>query len=249
MRAYRFVEFLGSTVAGAGQAVAEAAHVEFDHSGGLAATGADTPSERVGHELLRQIAREIDASERGDVTFTARALAPVQPEKRATRSPGGEVGFVFQADLPGYTHTSGLVGTTVYAPALAAGAGDWDGEDVQARLGDRLEATPAVYLLLVEDAGVRVMSGHGVTGITDPVTRTALTDILYAKSLGRFAQEFAEGFLGDPRLVDSFEYPDRTDDLDGELRDWATDNDLQGAVLIRASLAPNREPASLRDFY
>lgn len=248
MRAYRFVEFLGSAVATAGRSVSEAAHVEFDHSGGLAARGADTASERVGHEFLRQTAREIDGAEREDVAFTARALAPVRPEQRATPSPGGDLGFLFQVDLPGYVHSSALLGTSIYEPAL--GSGDTEGEeDLQTRLESRIETTPAVYLLLVDDSGIRTVSGHAAVGITDPLTRGAISEILYAKSVGRFAQEFAEGFLGDPRLVEGFRYPDGTDDLDQELRAWAAEYDLQAALLIRASLAPNREPASLRDFY
>lgn len=249
MRAYRFVAYLGSTVATAGHAVAEAAHVEYDHSGGLAAEGADTPSERVGHELLRQIARELDATERGDVTFAARALAPVRPEERATSTPGGDLGIIFQVALPGYSQATALIGKSVYAPALGRGGTEGDGTELRARLQDRVETTPAVYLLLVEDAGVRVMAGQAVGGIEDPLTRAALTDSLYAKSLGRFAQEFAEGFLGDPSLVAGFRYPEGTEDLDQELRAWASEHDVQGVLLIRATLAPNREASSLRDFY
>ncbi len=249
MRAYRFVAYLGSTVATAGHAVADAANVEYDHSGGLAAEGPDTASERVGHEMLRQIARELDTSEQGDVAFTARALAPVRPEERATSTPGGDLGIVFQVALPDYSHTTALLAKTVYAPALGGGSAEWDGSELRTRLQARIESTPAVYLLLVEDGGVRVMAGQAVGGVADPLTRAALTDSLYAKSLGRFAQEFAEGFLGDPSLVDGFRYPEGTEDLDQELRAWASEHDVQGALLIRASLAPNREASSLRDFY
>lgn len=249
MRAYRFVAYLGSTVAAAGTAVADAAHVEYDHRGGLAAEGADTPSERVGHELLRRIARELDATERGDVTFEARALAPVRPEERATSTPGGDLGVIFQVALPGYSQSTAFIGTSVYAPALGGERMDWDGSELRDRLQARIETTPAVYLLLVEDAGVRAMAGQAVGGIGDPLTRAALTDSLYAKSLGRFTQEFAEGFLGDSSLVEGFRYPEGTEDLDQELRAWASEHDVQGALLIRATLAPDREASSLRDFF
>lgn len=249
MRAHRFVAYFGSAVATAGQAVAEAAHVEYDHRGGLAAQDADTPSERVGHELLRQIARELDATERGEVTFTGRALAPVRPEKRATPTPGGDLGILFQVDIPGYSTSTALIAKSVYAPAMDAGTEEIDGAALRDRLHAQIETSPSMYLLLVEDAGVRVVAGQAVAGITDPITRTAVRERVYAKSLGRFAQEFAEGFLGDPSLAAGFRYPDGSEDLDHELRTWAAEHDLQGAVLIRVTRSPNREPSSLRDFY
>lgn len=248
MRAYRFVEFLGSAVDSAGRSVAEAAHVEYDHSGGLASQGADTPSERVGQELLRQIARETDTQEIGRVEFTARALAPVRPEKRATPSPGGDLGILFQVDLPGYRYASGILMKSFYTPALS-GEIEPDGQTIRERIADRGRTTPALFLFLVDDAGVRVVSGHAAAGIEDPLTNTALTEMLYSKSIGRFAQEYAEGFIGDRRLVEGFRYPEGTEDLDQELRAWASEYDLQGGLLIRVSLSPNREPASLRDFY
>lgn len=248
MRAYRFVEFLGSAVEQAGQSVVDAAHVEFDHSGGLASEGADTPSERVGQELLRQIAREIDATEIGRVEFTARALAPVRPEKRATPSPGGDLGVLFQVDLPGFRHSSGVLVKSFYTPALRTEL-EPDDATIRERIEQRGKKTPALFLFLMDDSGVRVVSAHAAAGIQDPLTRELLTETLYSKSVGRFAQEYAEGFIGDPRLVEGFRYPEGTDDLDQELRAWASEYDLQGGLLIRVSLSPNREPASLRDFY
>lgn len=249
MRAYRFVNFLGESVSSAGEAVAAAADVEFDHRGGLAAEGADTPSERVGQELLRQIARDIDGTELGRVEFTSRALAPVRPEKRATSSPGGDLGIMFQVDLPGYANSSALLAKSFYAPVLRAGELEGDAETVRERIAARAESTPALYLLLIDEHDVAVVSGHAATGIQDPLTRGALSELLYHKSLGRFTEEFAEGFLGDPGLTRGFRYPDGTDDMDQELRAWASEYDLQGVLLIRVSMAPNREPASLRDFY
>lgn len=248
MRAYRFVDFLGSAVAQAGQSVADAAHVEFDHSGGLASRGSDTPSERVGQELLRQIARAVDTRAVGRVEFTARALAPVRPEKRATPSPGGDLGLLFQVDLPGFEYASGVLAKSFYTPALSSDL-DHDGSVIQERIAERGKQTPALFLVLVDDAGVRTVSAHATAGITDPLTRETLAETLYSKSIGRFAQEFAEGFIGDPGLVEGFRYPTGTDDLDQELRAWASGYDLQGGLLVRVSLSPNREPASLRDFY
>lgn len=249
MRAYRFVEYLGSSVAAAGQSVADAANVEFDHRGGLAAEGADTPSERVGQELLRQIAREIDGSTVGRVEFTARALAPVRPEKRATPSPGCHLGLIFQVDLPGFEYESAVLLTSYYAPVLSPSDLKDDGATVRDRLAARIDVSPATYLVLVDAQRVDVVPGQATTGIEDPLSRTVMNETLYAKSIGRFAEEFAEGFFGDPSLVTGFRYPSGTGDLDQELRAWASEYDLQGVLLARVSLAPNREPASLRDFY
>lgn len=248
MRAYRFVAFLGDAIGRAGRAVADAAHVEFDHSGGLAAVGADTPSERVGQELLRQTARELDTTHLERVAFTARALAPVSPEKRATPSAGGDLGVLFQTDLPGYQHENAVLVKSLYTPVRRTGELEGDAAAVRDQLGSHLEKTPAVYLALVDEQDVVVVSGHAATGIQDAFTRETLFETLYAKSLGRFAEEFAEGFLGDPTLGSGFRYPAGTDDLDRELRAWASEYGLQGVLLVRVSVAPNREPSSLRDF-
>lgn len=248
MRAYRFVAYLGSEVTDAGRSVAESAHVEFDHSGGLAAEGADTPSERVGQELLRQIARRLDADEHERVEFSARALAPVRPEKRATSSPGGDLGLVLQIELPGFEQTNALIAKSVYRPSIGASDLPRDGSQLRERVRTRLETTPSVYLLVVSDSGVRVISGHAVAAVREPLDHETFTELLYSKDLGRFAMEFAEGFIGDSRLTDGFQYPDGNRDLDRELRAWASEYGLQGVLLLRVSLAPNREPASLRDF-
>lgn len=249
MRSYRFVDFLGSAVAEAGEVVADAAHVEFDHSGGLAAKGDDTPGERVGQELLRQVARATDTTEVGAVEFTARALAPVRPEKRATPGPGGDLGVIFQIDVPGYRYSSAITAKSLYASSFGGIDTEVGGEKIRDDIEAMADTTPAFYLFLVAERGIRVFSGHGAAGIQDPLTKEALTDVLYPKSFGRFVEEFAEGFLGDPGLIDTFRYPERTDDLDQELRAWAAEYELQGVLLVRVSRAPNQEPASLRDFY
>ena len=248
MRAYRFVAFLGAEVADAGRSVAASAHVEFDHSGGLAAEEADTPSERVGRELLRRIARRLDSTDHGNVEFSARALAPVRPEERATSSPGGDVGFLLHIDLPGFDHRSALIGKSIYEPSIRDGTLAGVGDELRTRIDSRLESTPSTFLFLISDTGVRVVSGSAAVAIEDRLDHQALTEMVYSKDLGRFAQDFAEGFVGDPRLTEGIRYPNESSNVDQEIRAWATEYDVQGVLFVRVSLAPNREPASLRDF-
>lgn len=247
MRAYRFVDFLGSQFDAAGRTVAESALVEFDHSGGLKAGGADTPNERVGYELLRQIARRLDGTEWNRVRIDARSLAPVNEASTSGES-GGAMGLIYQASLPGFEYRSAVVTETHYRPHFENRDSHGETGVETDRLDGWLETTPAVYLLMVDEANVRVLPGHAVASLTGPLDRTTIAEQLYSKSLRRFTEGFVEGFHGDAGLLEEFRYGDTSMDLEEACRDWAGEYGLDGVLFVHLEPIPNREPSSLRDF-
>lgn len=247
MRGYRFVDFLGSQFDAAGRAVAESALVEFDHSGGLKSSDSDTPNERVGFELLRQVARRLDGTERNRIRIDARSLAPLS-EKSTPKTGGGALGLIYRSSLPEFEYQSAVVAESHYRPQFESGKATDDLGLEKGRLDEWLETTPAAYLLVVEESNVRVLPGSAVAGLTAPLDGETIAEQLYTKSLKRFTEGFAEGFYGDPRIAEEFRFRDTSADLEDACRAWADEYGLQAVLVVHIKPVPNREPSSLRDF-
>ncbi|MFB6152971.1 MAG: hypothetical protein ABEJ27_01840, partial [Halodesulfurarchaeum sp.] len=246
MRGYRFVGRVGEAVAEAGTVVAESAHVESDHQGGLAAESPTTPSERVAFEFLRQTARTLGGEELGAVRVVAKAVGPLS-STGATDSVAGQVGIVSTLSLPEITRTGGLV-TIVRTTERDVTSPEDRNASLQGTVRDRLERTPATYVLLVDEDQVRVFPGPAVATLAEGIPPAELSEHLYSMAPRRFAELAVEGFIGDPELGESGESdPDESDPAE-TLRTWATDHDLRGALYLGIFHEPEGEPASLQDF-
>ncbi|MFB6267359.1 MAG: hypothetical protein ABEI31_06850 [Halodesulfurarchaeum sp.] len=246
MRGYRFVGRVGEAVAQAGDLVAESAHVESDHRGGLAAESDTTPSERVAFEFLRQTARDLDGAELGAVRIAAKAVGPLSssgPGEVAT----GHVGIAVTVSLPELTRTGGVV-TLVTTNDREGVQPDGQAPTLQQEVRNRLERTPATYVLLVDEPHVRVYPGAAVAGLAEGVAPDDLAEHVYSMAPRRFAELAVEGFVGDPDLGEALGGEPDGKDAEATLRQWATEHDLRGALYLGFVHDPEGEPASLRDF-
>ncbi|MFB6109862.1 MAG: hypothetical protein ABEJ60_03170 [Halodesulfurarchaeum sp.] len=245
MRAYRFVNALGSAAESAGRAVADAADVTAEHRGGLTERQA-TGSTRIGEELLRQIARHTEATtlERADIE--ARTVT-TERNGQAGDEPGLDVALSIHVDLPSYETTNVALGTVVHSSQLPADPPVREPTPVRERLQAIAERTPAAVLLLVEDDGTRVIPAQSVLGLSEPVRRRAIDRHLYGRSLGRFVEELAEGFVG----VDTLD-PDTTRALDpgrdDHLRSWMGAQALEGVCALRIGPTRDQTVSTLSDF-
>jgi hypothetical protein len=243
MRAYRFVDFLGRECDAAGQRVAESAAVEFHHQGGLKDSSDGSPNQRVGFELLRQIARQLDGAERNRIQIEAKAFAPIDDPDPAWVAAGGTLGIHYEVVLPEFEQRNTIIALTYHEPQLETLEHEDALHSIEEELQERLESTPSIFLFSIGDNRVRVFPGQAVTAIQGLTERPTITESLYSKTLSRFIEEFVEGFHGDPTLV-----PDIDPSNPTAAREWARTIGLDGVLFIRLATAPTREAASLRDF-
>ncbi|MDZ7850663.1 MAG: hypothetical protein U5K70_07675 [Halodesulfurarchaeum sp.] len=246
MLSYRFVDVLGRAVETAGQAVADAADVTSDHQGGLIP---DQPGveERVGGELLRQMARETDGRELERATFAARSVR-VDGSKHSPSIPGVDIGLVVSIDLPTYRATSVALGTVLHTASLPEDVSGTNGTPVRDRVQSLVERTPASFLLLVTETGTRAIPGRSLLAMADPATVETLETHLYGRALGRFVQDLAEGFVGVSRL-DGDTRPLAVALQDGTgLREWAKSHQLDGVYSLTVGTTQDRTESSLSAF-
>jgi hypothetical protein len=244
MRAYRFVNALGSAVESAGRAVADAADVTSAHQGGLTESQA-TVGTRVSQELLRQIARHTEATTLERAEIESRAIT-VETDTSAADSTGLDVALSIHVDLPTYETTNLALGTVVHTSQLRSDGPVSEPTPVRERVQALAERTPAAYLLLVEDEGTRVIAAQSRLGLSEPVTRQSIDRHLYGRSLGRFAEELAEGFVGVGGVEDDTAALDPT--RDDQLRAWAQDKSVDGVCALRISASRDRAESSLSEF-
>ncbi|MFB6113327.1 MAG: hypothetical protein ABEJ58_04395 [Halodesulfurarchaeum sp.] len=246
MRAYRFVEFLGSEFERAGRSVAESALVEFDHRGGLSSAGTDGTNHRVGFELIRRIARRLDGTERPRIHIDAHTWAPIGNGDGGSTNRRA-IGMLYVVSLPGFEHLSAVLGETYYEPHFTR-LEHSSPETVLARVRNRIETTPAVFLFVVGESGVRVVPGHAASSLRTPTDGETIAESLYSKSLKRFTEGFAEGFFGDPSISASVSPDAGPTRVEEACRSWAREYDLGGVLFFRISPAPTEEASSLQDF-
>ena len=233
MRAYRFVNELGIAADAAGRAVATAADVTDSHDGGLVEPAPAAP--RAGAELLRQLSRAVEGRDHERVDFEARNV-----RTGATPGPGFDVGIVVSIDVPTVRGTNAAVAAVTAADSLFEGAADG--------LDDRIETTSDAgvpFLLVVDETNVRVYPGRSVRSLREDRTVGAVENHLYGRSLRRFLETLAEGFVGGPG-GSTGEHAIGTSDR--ALREWAATRTLDGAVAIRITATAEQTESTLGSF-
>jgi hypothetical protein len=235
MRAYRFVNELGIAADAAGRAVATAADVTDSHEGGLVDPA--PAASRAGAELLRQLSRAVEGRDHERVTFEARSVRTGD-----SPGPGFDVGIVVSIDVPTFRGTSAAVAAVTPADSLFEGA--------ESELDERLETLSdgpgAPFLLVVDETNVRAYPGPSVRSLREDRSVGAVAEHLYGRSLRRFLETLAEGFVG--------ENPNRSADegaiegSDGALREWAATRGLDGAVAIQLSATAAQTESTLESF-
>jgi len=235
MRASRFVDELGTAARAAALNVAEAAEVTASHRGGL--EEAATTSDRVGAELLRQLTRETDDRPLERVSFDAETHGL----EGSGSGPGFDIALSIGIDLPAYRANNCTLGTVIHASELPTGSGGPDPEALRSEIDTLLDRSPATYLFVVGDEEIRVLPARSVNGLTVPLTASAIETHVYGRSLRRFVEALAEGFLG----VTSFDGQSR----DGvALTDWGREAGLDGVYRLQVSREPERTESSLASF-
>lgn len=233
MRAYRFVNELGIAADAAGRAVATAADVTDSHEGGLVEPA--PAASRAGAELLRQLSRAVDGRDHERVTFEARSV-----RTDGTAGPGFDLGIVVSVDVPTYRGTNAAVTAVTPAESLFEGEHDEALDDRLTALSDGAE-TP--FLLVVGDTNVRAYPGRSVQSLLEDRTVSAVETHLYGRSLRRFVETLAEGFVGEATTQEG---PTASDDR--ALRKWARSRTLDGAVAIRIAATPDQTESTLEAF-
>lgn len=236
MRAARFVDDLGTAASVAARNVAEAAEITASHRGGLAGTA--TTSDRVGAELLRQLTRETDGMGQEGLAFAAED----HRFDRSDSGPGFDVALSIDVDLPAYRTRNRALGTVLHATEVPTGGGGSEAEALRDEIVDLLELSPTVYLLIVGNEAIRVVPGRGLAALTVPLTDAAIEEHVYGRSLRRFVEALAEGFLG----VDRFDGPSNGDTE--PLAAWGRSNGLDGVFRLRISGSNGRTKSSLSSF-
>ncbi|MFW6004477.1 MAG: hypothetical protein ACOCPV_02430 [Halodesulfurarchaeum sp.] len=246
MRAYRFVDVLGRAVETAGAAVADAADVTSDHQGGLIP---DQPGveERVGGELLRQMARETDGRELERAHFQAQSVR-VDGSKHPPTVPGVDIGLLITIDLPAYRAKNVAVASVLHSSSVPTDVSPTDETPLRNRVQSLLDRTPAAFLFLVTESGTRAIPGRSLLSMAEPVTLETLETHLYGRALGRFVQDLAEGFVGVDRLEGDPE-PLAVGVRNGPaLREWGRTHELDGVYSLVVRTSQDRTESSLSAF-
>jgi hypothetical protein len=235
MRAARFVDDLGTAASVAAKNVAEAAEVTASHQGGLSGTA--TTSDRVGAELLRQLTRETDGMGHERLGFEAEDHR-FEP---GGSGPGFDIALSVDVDLPAYRARNRALGTVLHATEVPTGGGGQVADALRDEIETLIERSPATYLFVVGSEAIRVLPGRGLAGLTIPLTDAAIETHVYGRSLRRFVEALAEGFLG----VRGF---DDQSDGDGELAACGRAADLDGVFRLQISGSAARTESSLSTF-
>jgi hypothetical protein len=243
MRGRRFVRVLGSAVEDAGREVCALASERRARreNAGLAA-GDETAGEFGGdlaRELPRRVARRVDGVAARGVEFAASVASPEQPD-----ADGPDLGVVLCVDLPEYAVTTAAVADVRSVLDRDATSGDDGLADAAERA---LAVTPDAFVVAFPVGGrARVVPAAAVAGVAaagEPVPET-VPDAVYARSAGRFFEEFAEGFVGDRGIADAVEGPD---DRDG-LRAFQRETGVRDVLAVRVSTSAEPTDAKLTDF-
>ena len=234
MRAYRFVNELGIAADAAGRAVATAADVTDSHEGGLVEPA--PAAARAGAELLRQLSRAVDGRDHERVTFEAESVRTAE-----TDGPGFDLGIVVSIDVPTFQGTTAAMAAVTPADSLFEGVHE---EGLDERLAIVPDGSGPSFLLVVGESNVRAYPARSVRSLTEDRTVGAVENHLYGRSLRRFLETLAEGFVGDvpERPGEAIEAGAQT------LREWAEQNDLDGAVGIRISATVEQTESTLEAF-
>ncbi|AOW79990.1 hypothetical protein HTSR_0803 [Halodesulfurarchaeum formicicum] len=247
MRAYRFVNALGSAVETAGREVADAADVTSAHRGGLSDSAARVGI-RVSEELLRQMARETAGLSLERAEFEARGVRVTDDSSPGTDPIGLDLGVSVHVDLPSYEATNVVLATVVHTSQIPAESAASEPDPIRDRMASLAERTSAAFLLVVDDAGTRAIPAQSLLALSEPISTQSIEQHLYGRSLGRFVEELAEGFVGVSRVGEDQQALALDPEREGQLRDWARATDLQGVYALRISETRPRTESSLSAF-
>lgn len=235
---------LGSAVEDAGREVcALASERRARRENGELPTGSEPGGEVGGgleRELPRRLARRVDGAAARGVEFAAQVASPEQ-----ATDDGPDLGVVLCVALPEYAVTTAFVADI---RSVAVGDATDPGDRGLADAAERaLAVTPDAFVLAFPVGGrVRVVPAAAVAGVAaagEPVAE-AVPDAVYSRSVGRFFEEFAEGFVGDRRLASRVDAPD---DRDG-LRAFQRETGVRDVLVVGVSATAEPTDAKLSDF-
>jgi hypothetical protein len=257
MRAYRFVRFLGDTVEAVGRELSDAtADLAREIDAGQLPTEvepADAFAERVSREFPRRVQSRLDGAEKGGVAFTARVVSGGHDaaENRAREaSPTTDLGIVLAVDLPDYSLTTAMLADCrTWATPTERERYDTDG--LADAAGSMLDRTADAFVLaLPVDGGVAVVPAAAIAAVDaagEPVPATFPHD-LYARSAGRFVEEFAEGFVGDGAIAPDVSASMAWEEVDLELRAFQREFGVRDVLYLSVSVADEGSVPTLGDF-
>lgn len=246
MRTYRFVRFLGDRVEEASQAVAANLKETRSPDERLMSDDED-PHRRVRRELPRAIASHVDGTSKRNAEFRARTVAP---DGRSTESTNvdRDMAVIVHASVPNFEQVSAILAKPVDVQALKDPEFSLAEIQESASLERMLSLTADAFVFVVGEKRVHVVPAQSVAALTDPIKRKTPHRELYSRQLGRFFEEFAEGFVGDGRLAPDLSRDDSRADADSRILSWAESHGIGRVVLISVSMQSEETEATLRDF-
>ncbi|MFB6148165.1 MAG: hypothetical protein ABEJ48_00730 [Halobacteriales archaeon] len=246
MRTYRFVRFLGDRVGEASRDVATALNDARTRDERLTSGDRD-PHERVRRELPRSIAVHVDGTEKRLAEFRAKIHAP-EGQPANSRDEGGDLGVVVHASLPDFEQITAILAKTVDGRALTDPEYSLAEVTESTALEQLLALTADAFVFVVGDERVHVVPAQGVATLTDPARRKTPHRALYSRQLGRFFEEFAEGFVGDGGLAPDLSTVGSPDETNRRVLSWAESHDIERVLTIQVSTRTEETEATLRDF-
>lgn len=255
MRAYRFVRFLGEAVDAVGRELGDVARdLAREIDAGQLPTErepADAFAERVSRELPRRVQSRLDGAQKGGVEFVARVVAGSDAAAGSGESvANADLGIVLAIDLPEYRLTSAvLADCRTWANPTARDRYDATG---LAGVCERMLAhtVDSFVFALPVDGGVSVVPASAVAAVADagePVPATFPHE-LYARSAGRFVEEFAEGFVGDGSIAPDVSAGMAWEETDLELRAFQREVGVRDVLYVEVSGAEDGAVPTLGDF-
>lgn len=199
MKAHRFVRFLGEQAEQTGEELDVLASPGSHQASLVGYDGDGRPPGFVVQTFARDIAERLNGHERGDVRFSVQTLS--DEANPPGTPPPADLAILFHARLPEYSVAKGVL---VQGLGLTSPEGESSSE-WPPQIDGMTTHSPASFVFVYQVEGtLRVVPAAAVRALADSDglrSTTTLLKQLYSKRLGRFFEEFAECFIGDPDLV------------------------------------------------